>query len=63
MSPDIVPRYGGAGSVLFTPDTGKVDKLVISVLIPIGRPTLGSQDQQSYLRRLIEGFTFVHLKL
>jgi len=54
MSPDIVP-------VLFTPDTGTVDKLVISVLIPIGRPAIGSQYQQSYLRRLIEDFTFVKL--
>jgi len=54
MSPDIVP-------VLFTPDTGTVDKLVISVLVPTYRPTIGSQYQQGYLRRLIEGFTFVQL--
>jgi len=54
MSPDIVP-------VLFTPDTDTVNKLVISVLIPTGRPTIGSQYQQSCLRCLIEGFTFVQL--
>ena len=54
MSPDIVP-------FLFTSDTGTVNKLVISVLIPTGSPTIGSQYQQSCLRCLIEGFTFVQL--
>ena len=54
MSPDIVPA-------VFTPDTGTVDKLVISVLIPIDRPTIGFQYQQGWLRCLIERFTFVQL--
>jgi len=54
MSPDIVP-------VLFTPDTGTVDKLVIFVLIPTGSPTIGSQYHKGCLRCLIEGFTFVQL--
>jgi hypothetical protein len=54
MSRDIVP-------VVFTPDTGTVNKLVFSVLIPMYRATIGSQYQQGWLRRLIERFTFVQL--
>jgi hypothetical protein len=54
MSPDIAPA-------VFTPDTGAADKLVVSALIPIGRPSIGSQYQYSYLRRLIDRFTFVQL--
>ena len=54
MSPDIAPA-------VFTPDTGAVDKLVISALIPIGRPSIGSQYQCRYSRRLIDRFTFVQL--
>jgi len=54
MSPDIVP-------VLFTPDTGTANKLVISVLIPTGSPTIGSQYHKGCLRCLIEGLTFVQL--
>jgi hypothetical protein len=54
MSPDIVP-------VLFTPDTGTVNKLVTSVLIPTYRTTIGSQYQQGCLRCLIEDFTFIQL--
>ena len=36
MSLDIAPA-------VFTPDTGAADKLVVSALIPIGRPSIGFQ--------------------
>jgi hypothetical protein len=32
-------------TIIITPDTGAVDKLVASALIPIGRPTIGFQNQ------------------
>jgi hypothetical protein len=54
MSPDIAPA-------VFTPDTGAADKLVVSALIPTGRPTIGFQYQCRYSRRLIDRFTFVQL--
>ena len=54
MSPDIVPA-------VFTPDTDTVNKLVFSVLIPMYRPTIGSQYRIRYYRSLIERFTFVQL--
>ena len=54
MSPDIAPA-------VFTPDTGAADKLVVSALIPIGRPSIGSQYHCRYSRRLIDRFTFVQL--
>jgi len=54
MSPDIVPA-------VFTPDTDTVDKLVISVLFPMYRPTIGSQYRIRYYRCLIERFSFVQL--
>jgi len=54
MSPDIAPA-------VFTPDTGAADKLVVSALIPTASPSIGSQYQYSYLRRLIDRFTFVQL--
>jgi len=54
MSPNIVPA-------VFTPDTDAVNKLVISALIPMYRPTIGSQYRIRYYRGLFEWFTFVQL--
>jgi len=54
MSPDIAPA-------VFTPDTGAANKLVVSALVPTASQSIGFQYQYSYLRRLIDRFTFVQL--
>lgn len=54
MSPNIVPA-------VFTPDTDAANKLVISALVPMSSPPIGSQYRISYYRGLFERFTFVQL--
>ena len=43
------------------PETGTVDKLVISVFVPCDRHTHGFQSRKSYFRHVIGRFTFVQL--
>jgi len=43
------------------PETGAVDKLVISALVPCDRPTHGFQSRKCYFRHVIARFTFVQL--
>jgi len=59
------PCFGLTLHLCFLPSLCRIPmqpiKLVISALIPTGSPTIGSQYQYSYLRRLIDRFTFVQL--
>jgi hypothetical protein len=43
------------------PETEAADKLLLSALIPCGRPSHGFQSRKSYFRHVIDRFTFVQL--
>ena len=51
----------GKAPAVLMPDSGIVDRLVITILIPCDRPTHGFQNRWCYSRHVFDRFTFVQL--
>lgn len=51
----------GKAPAVLMPDSETINRLIIFVLIPCGRPAHGFQNHKSYFRHVIARFTFVQL--